>query len=451
MQIFRWSSVVLASSSLLLINEISLTKAESTIGVIMSALADVSNTTIKAPAFITIDNDDLYNMSAITFAGMRHGGVSDAAVYTKTYATRRTMTSNHTKVVWHGVIAEAGRFGFATLVRGVTGHVVGTLTTEVATYDLVTLPDGNLHVRSTMWKNHKHGMGIEKAQENRQVLSEMADNVTAMSVVHSFRPDHSGTATKSMGEGAAMLQNSNRKLLRDGSGVGERGLQGTTVVDILVIVTNRAMCEYAGLKSGCESSDKNRAPINNMIPVLQAQTTAAMQSVGAPVKMRIVQVVHLAANGFDAIPDTTALKVIQTEYFQKLRTDAGADLVSMLTGDGGPYAGLAYLNSPESVVSVHAFGIFAFTHELGHNFGCYHDKETCGGTKHPYAHALRVPFKLRTVMAYYCPNDSCRVIPYYSSNGYKYGGIPIGDSTTDNARLIRENAPRVASWMPTKL
>lgn len=53
--------------------------------------------------------------------------------------------------------------------------------------------------------------------------------------------------------------------------------------------------------------------------------------------------------------------------------------------------------------------------------------------------------RMRTVMSYDCAIRKCARIPYPSANGYFYRGVAIGDPTHDNARLIRENATRVAN------
>jgi len=98
-----------------------------------------------------------------------------------------------------------------------------------------------------------------------------------------------------------------------------------------------------------------------------------------------------------------------------LRNDARADLVAMITGDDpmGAAGGMAYMNSHESVTSHTQLPYFAFTHEIGHNFGAGHNRESTR-FPHPYGHGLRVAGVLRTVMAYRCKPNNCPVIPYFS-------------------------------------
>jgi Metallo-peptidase family M12B Reprolysin-like len=371
MGITHWSKPVL-TIALLCLNSINHAGAESTLVVDMATLS-LGDKSRDFSATLSIDGNDLFNMPKFTFTEMGEDESSDAVVYTKTKATSRIMDSGAEEVAWHGVIAETGRVGFATLVRVASGNVVGTFTTELATYELIKMPDGNLHVRSIYWDDLTESS--DGKEEDQLFLEEGASSRTnnGIAAVDSFRRDTSGTITSSTGEGATMMEHSNRQLLRDG---GERILQENVVIDVLVIITNRAMCEFAGLSYGCESTDDNKGPINEKIPVLEAQTNSAMQVVGDAVEVRIVEVIHLAADGFDGRPTGSTLDVISNDlYIQQWRNDSGADLVAMLTGSNDPNIfgsetfGISALNSFESAVSALRLSAYTFTHELGHNLG----------------------------------------------------------------------------------
>jgi hypothetical protein len=83
--------------------------------------------------------------------------------------------------------------------------------------------------------------------------------------------------------------------------------------------------------------------------------------------------------------------------------------------------------------------------------GCRHDRQACGQNQQDeYGHGLQVPYQFRTIMAYPCQFDSCPRMLFFSANGYTFQGTPIGYADVDNARKIRENAPAVAAWRPTK-
>lgn len=98
--------------------------------------------------------------------------------------------------------------------------------------------------------------------------------------------------------------------------------------------------------------------------------------------------------------------------------------------------------------------IFVLYLQLGHNLGCDHNREDTRSS-HDYGHGVQVPGVLRTLMSYSCNGSSCPPVPLFSANGYTYRSgdskIPIGSRASDNARVIRENVAKVASWKPTKV
>ena len=166
-----WYNLVL-TSALLLSNVIQYAVAESTIAVDMSTLIIVGKSR-QVSATLSIDGNDLFNMEQFTFTGIGEGASSDAAVYTKTTSTSRTLSSGAEEVVWNGVIADTGRVGFVMLVRDASGDVVGTFTTETATYELIKLLDGSLYVIATYWVDLKQNgkgviAGVTCKQQNEQ-------------------------------------------------------------------------------------------------------------------------------------------------------------------------------------------------------------------------------------------------------------------------------------------
>lgn len=175
-----------------------------------------------------------------------------------------------------------------------------------------------------------------------------------------FYPDKSGEVTISTGEAASFLDQPGRMLR-------SRELQGGPVVDVLVIVTDRAMCRVAGLAGGCVYTEENRLRVEDKIVL------ANQQFVGGPVTFRIVQIIQIAA-GYDADPDVPALNVLRNDpSVIGWRNQYGADLVAMLTGSipaDSNTAGIAYLNSPESVTSVDHMSTYTYTHELGKSSVC---------------------------------------------------------------------------------
>jgi Metallo-peptidase family M12 len=108
-----------------------------------------------------------------------------------------------------------------------------------------------------------------------------------------------------------------------------------------------------------------------------------------------------------------------------------------------------------------ATGYYSFGHELGHNFGMYHDRgaeNSCTSTS-DFNYGYRNPnAEFRTILSYDCqigqcdkmPSDGCPRIQRYSNSdtAYKYNGKAIGNAINDNARLFNNYRALVASYFP---
>ncbi|MBZ0171809.1 MAG: hypothetical protein K8E66_05470, partial [Phycisphaerales bacterium] len=136
-----------------------------------------------------------------------------------------------------------------------------------------------------------------------------------------------------------------------------------------------------------------------------------------------------------------------------LRDATGADLVSLLSESGIGVCGIAYLNpdDPTRGFSVTAqscaVGNLSFAHELGHNQGASHDADNAGGGYTPYGFGWRwttTSGSLRRSVMAYSPGSRR---PYFSNPDVFESGGQTGDAAqADNARLIGETMPSVASF-----
>jgi len=88
-----------------------------------------------------------------------------------------------------------------------------------------------------------------------------------------------------------------------------------------------------------------------------------------------------------------------------------------------------------------------YAHELGHNFGCYHDSDHASGTPmYDYAYGYDLEDEFATIMSYDSPKigffSNPRMTYYQSDTG---NTSTIGDeATADNARTIKENQFKMA-------
>ncbi|NJM34555.1 MAG: hypothetical protein HC850_07410 [Rhodomicrobium sp.] len=140
------------------------------------------------------------------------------------------------------------------------------------------------------------------------------------------------------------------------------------------------------------------------------------------------------------------------EEIHKLRNRKKAD-VAVLIVDSPGGCGLATRVAAfedEAFAVVHhecATTTFSVAHEIGHLIGARHDRSLDKtGQPFPYGHGYANGVKWRTMMAYKSSCNDCPRLPIWSSPAVKIEGEAAGDPNTDNARVIFEQAARVARF-----
>ncbi len=131
----------------------------------------------------------------------------------------------------------------------------------------------------------------------------------------------------------------------------------------------------------------------------------------------------------------------------------GAHYVSLFVGaaqttSAGTIAGVGYVPGYASVVYI-PYGNQAFPHELGHNFGCLHDRGTMGI---PTGDGYNFGYKLNSAGTTYIDIMSYQPgnwIQFYSNPDVTFQGQPTGVDPTaptaaDNALEINQNFPNTA-------
>jgi Metallo-peptidase family M12 len=401
-----------------------------------------------ASAKVNLDNEDITGMSSITLAGLQGPSGTGEFVYTQMTSSKRSRenTTDVEDTIWQGAL-DGDRIGFATFLRSPEGGFFGSFTTEDTAYTISTTPDGNTRVEATLFKDFPPSIDFD--DDSDQELRE--DDFDYSGLIPLVPESNSGRKLRGKLEDGAAVDTTSPASLTDirevGKTLANRDLQASTVIRVLVVVTNRAMCEAAGLNKGCSGTSSTRAVIENRLRIAEADTTRAFQGMGLSVALQITSFVHLTAS-YDGLADGSTLSFISADSnVNSWRRDARADLVALITGGTGSVCGIAQVLGAYSVTAGNCLSTYTFTHELGHNLGCLHDRSNSGSSLHAYAHGWRDPNRrFRTVMAYDC-SPSCPVVPYFSSDTYTLSGARMGDSSNNNIRRVSETAGVVAGWM----
>jgi hypothetical protein len=220
-------------------------------------------------------------------------------------------------------------------------------------------------------------------------------------------------------------------------------------VEVMVVYTARSR-QGVGSTEGMEA----------LIELAMAEANLVLANSEVPVRLRLVHTGEVSyEESGDLDLDLRRLRFRNDGYLDEVhewRDQYQADLVSLWVDTSNRHSGLAYLTLLSDfgfsvLVRRLAVGQYLFIHELGHNFGCDHDREsTTGHGKYSYSHGRRFSSEgvlYRTVMCH-APG---RVIPYFSNPRVLFQGVPTGieagePGEADNARTIRENAATVDNY-----
>ena len=139
-----------------------------------------------------------------------------------------------------------------------------------------------------------------------------------------------------------------------------------------------------------------------------------------------------------------------------LRARYDADLAILVVDDakGCGLATRVYADADEGFAVVHhecAATTYSVAHEIGHLIGARHELEIDKiMTPFPYGHGYVNGTKWRDIMSYKESCGGCRRLPIWSSPKLLIEGEPAGTANEDNARVIAEQAGRVASFRPSR-
>ena len=135
-----------------------------------------------------------------------------------------------------------------------------------------------------------------------------------------------------------------------------------------------------------------------------------------------------------------------------LRDKYHADVAILIVDDqsGCGLATRVFAEAEDAFAVVHhecAAASYSLAHEIGHLIGARHDlKIDQLMTPFPYGHGFVNGLKWRDIMSYKDSCGGCPRLPVWSSPRVLVNGEPAGTQKQDNARVIAEQAARVAGF-----
>jgi hypothetical protein len=217
------------------------------------------------------------------------------------------------------------------------------------------------------------------------------------------------------------------------------------VIDVIVAYTKKAAGNYIDVKR--ELVD---------LSIEEANESFRQSGVGQ-VKLRLVhayQTDYVEEGGahFDHVWRFADKGDGYMDEIFPLREKYKADVAILIVDDpkGCGLATRVFADADEAFAVVHhecAAASYSLAHEIGHLIGARHDLNLDKNTNpFPYGHGFVNGTKWRDIMSYKESCGGCPRLPVWSSPRVLVRGEPAGTPELDNARVIAEQAARVAAF-----
>src|SRR5262245_36985128 len=216
------------------------------------------------------------------------------------------------------------------------------------------------------------------------------------------------------------------------------------VIDVIVAYTKKAAANY---------SDVKRELVD--LSIEEANESFRQSGVGQ-VKLRLVHAYQTdyveEGEHFDHVWRFADKGDGYMDEIHPLRDKYRADVAVLIVDDpkGCGLATRVYADAEEAFAVVHhecAVASYSVAHEIGHLIGARHDLNMDRNmTPFPYGHGYVNGTKWRDIMSYRESCGGCPRLPVWSSPRVTIKGEVAGTLDLDNARVIAEQAARVAAF-----
>ena len=374
---------------------------------------------------------------ALTKDASAQGPAKDAASITVALSDDKVLTIRRTSVdirsdmcVWRGVVETTG--APATLMWWPGGKMAGTLHHEGRIYSIRHL-GGEMLAVVEMGEDRmpqEHAPIAQRARVNDPNLRD--DPLVQQGDASTMRPNTTTVAAKAP-------ERADKK-----TSAGQGTPSGEVTIDVIVAYTRKAAGNYADVKR--ELVD---------LAIEESNESFRMSGVGH-VKLRLVHAyetdyVEEGAH-FDHVWRFADKGDGYLEEIHGLRDKYRADIALLIVDDakGCGLATRVFADADESFAVVHhecAAATYSVAHEVGHIIGARHDLNLDKMmTPFPYGHGYVNGTKWRDIMSYKESCNGCPRLPVWSGPTVMVRGEPAGTADLDNARVIREQAARVAAF-----
>ena len=341
-----------------------------------------------------------------------------------------TVTAQRTEVsktddgyIWRGVIDGSGEP--VTLLWWPSGRLAGTVVHAGHTYVIKNL-EGNMHGMVELTPDK---MPPDHGAASHNLMQKM--NMHTDPLVH---------------EGdASMMQPADARPPPVKIGPMEGAPQDATI-SLIVAYTKKAAGHYTDIEK-------------DLIDVAIAQTNQSFRDSGAGnVRVKIVHAYQTdyveSGSHFDHVYRFRNKGDGYMDEIHDLRDKFGADVAALVVDDpmGCGLSIRVAADAADAFTAVQhecAATMYSLAHEIGHLIGARHDRGLDDTARpFPYGHGFVHGKEWRTLMSYMESCDGCPRRPVWSSPDVKVDGVPAGDAETNNAKVIREGAARVAAFRP---
>ena len=216
------------------------------------------------------------------------------------------------------------------------------------------------------------------------------------------------------------------------------------VIDLMILYTKKAESHYM------------RGPADIIeLAVEQANQSFRNSGIGN-VSLRLVHMQAIDYDEGDALQFDHLYRMVDGvgafKDVRRLRDHKRADIVGLVLQDpsGCGLSTRVGADAEEAYFVVHhacATLTISMAHEIGHILGARHDRTIDqSDSPFPYGHGYVNGSKWRCIMSYHKGCDGCPRIPFWSNPRINYQGEPTGTPAEDTARLVLEQAERVAKF-----